>query len=68
MAYANETPATPDELREARAEGHEFEPRSVYDGFGWACTTCGAYVGPSDGCRCAGEDDDFDEYGPEDEE
>jgi hypothetical protein len=59
MAYENEIPATPDELSQARAEGHEFTKRSIYDGYGWACTTCGCYVGPSDGCRCDREEDEF---------
>jgi len=48
-------------------EPHEFTERSVFDGYGWACTSCGCYVGPSDGCRCD-SDDDGPEYDDDDDD
>ena len=51
MSYQNEKPITPEELREAKAEGHEFTS---------ICESCGCDIGPADGCRCSEEDDDYE--------
>jgi hypothetical protein len=51
MSYQNEKPLTPEELREAKAEGHEFTS---------ICDTCGRDIGPADGCRCSEDEDDYE--------